>query len=84
MSFRLRRAAASALVTGVMATGLLTGLAWPAAADVPPTDPPSQGVELAATGAGDRALIGLGVVGGVLLIGGAVAIAATPRRSSDH
>jgi hypothetical protein len=71
-------------VSGVIASGLLAGLAGPVAADVPPADPPSHGVELAATGAGDRALIGLGVVGGVLLIGGAVAIAVTPRRSSDH
>lgn len=84
VSVCLRRAAASALVSGVIASGLLAGLAGPAAADVPPADPPSHGVELAATGAGDRALIGLGVVGGVLLIGGAVAIAVTPRRSSDH
>lgn len=62
----------------------MAGLASPAAADIAPIDPPPHSAELAATGAGDRALIGLGVVGGVLLIGGAVAIAATPRRSSDH
>lgn len=84
VSVRLRRAAASALVAGGIATGLMVGVASPAAADIAPTDPPSHSAELAATGAGDRALIALSVVGGVLLIGGAVAIAVTPRRSSDH
>lgn len=84
MSSRLRRSVMSAVLGGAVATGLLLGAATPAAAvETDPADGSPDSVQLAETGAGDRALIGLGIAGGVLLLGGAVTIAVTPRRNTD-
>ena len=74
-----RLAAVVALTVGVS----LAGVAPAALADVPETDSPST-TQLAETGAGDRALIGLGIVGGVLLVGGSAVFALTVRRNTEH
>lgn len=75
----IRFATAFTIALGAM----LLGAAPAAVAVHPDTDSPSTS-HLAETGAGDRALIGLGIVSGVLLAGGAVAIALTPRRNTEH
>ncbi len=61
----------------------LVGAAPAAFADAPESDSPSS-TQLAETGAGDRALIGLGIVGGVLLVGGSAVFALTVRRNTEH
>lgn len=69
-------------ITIVLGTTVL-GAAPAAVAVHPDTDSPSTS-QLAETGAGDRALIGLGIVGGVLLVGGSAVFALTVRRNTEH
>jgi hypothetical protein len=74
---------------GVAVTIALLGAPVAASADTPepvaPVTSNQSEVTLAETGAGDRALIALGVVGGVLLVGaGAVMAVHTGRSRSRH
>lgn len=74
---------------GVALTLALLAAPMAASADTPepvsPVNSTEDSVTLAETGAGDRALIGLGVVGGVLLVGaGAVMAIHTGRSRSRH